>query len=97
MLDKDRIENVEINAKKQVEAAKRKAFRNQTKHIKAYLEEATFIKPGSTLTMGRIRTYCVANNKIDKKEKMTLTENNVVEKWSAWFPESVGGVDSDTD
>ena len=56
MLDKDRIENVEINAKKQVEAAKRKAFRNQTKHIKAYLEEATFIKPGWSLTMGRIWT-----------------------------------------
>ena len=47
--------------------------------------------------MGRIRTYCVANNKFDKKEKMTLTENNVVEKWNVWFPESVGGVDSDTD
>ena len=44
-----------------------------------------------------IRSYCVASEKLDKKQIMTLTEKNVVQKWNQWFPESVRGEVSDSD
>ena len=46
------------------------------------------IKPGSSATMGKMRKYCVEKGKIPKKDKMKLTEDNVVSKWNQCFPET---------
>ena len=37
--------------------------------------------------MGQIRAYCVANEKLDKKQTMTLTEKNVLQKRNQYFPD----------
>ena len=44
-----------------------------------------------------IHSYFVASEKLDKKQTITLTEKNVVQKWNQWFPESVRGEVSDSD
>ena len=53
------------------------------------------VQPGRHATMGKIRKYLVENRHIEKKDKMSIIEVNVVEKWNELVGEETEDEDSE--
>ncbi len=92
ILAEDREGKEVSDAMANLEKAKRKDFRKKVRHITQVLRNELFMKPNEHVgknTMGKVRRYCVDKGKLPKKQKMTLTLQNVLEKWNSWFPETL--------
>ena len=80
-------EQIENNKDEQIEKKQkkeeRKKYRKSISHISKYLAEQIppYVKIGCSARIGTIRKFLVDKNLVEKKDKMTITEENVVDKW----------------
>ena len=88
-LAEDRQNSEVAQAESRLLKAKRKAYRKSISHISSTLADALYIAPNKSATIGKIRKYLVDKGKVEKKNKMQITENNIVLKWGEFFPNGV--------
>ncbi len=66
-------------------------------HVDQKLSTFKIQKSFDSLVFFGFIKYCIQQDKIQKKDKMNLTEANVVEKWNEWLPNTVPNDDEETD